>query len=114
MAELTAILTRADTAEEVNRFALGAGGGWRSLEIAPLPPGSYRLTVAGESAVEPVSDVFVVIGEAEPRPRSGARAPRRVRGGRCRRRPSQAAVVAGDTGAPPSMRGLSRDSSSAT
>ena len=92
MADLTAILTRADTAEEVNRFALGAGGGWRPLEIAPLPPGSYRLTVAGESAVEPASDVFVVLDGAEP---AGAEA----RVGRTSRRVRDM-IVAGTATAP--------------
>jgi pimeloyl-ACP methyl ester carboxylesterase len=83
IADLTAILTRADTAEEVNRLALGAGRGWRPLEIAPLIPGSYRLTVTGQSAVEPASDVFVVLGEAEPAEgdRRVGRATQRVRGG---------------------------------
>jgi hypothetical protein len=34
---------------------------WRHRELAPLPPGVYRLTVQGDPAiVEPVSDVFGV------------------------------------------------------
>ncbi len=65
VAELTAVLSRADTDDDVARIALGAGEGWRGTEIAPLSPGAYRLTVVGESAVEPVSDVFVVTGTGE-------------------------------------------------
>jgi pimeloyl-ACP methyl ester carboxylesterase len=82
MAELTAVLTRADTAEEVTRLAVGAGAGWRSTEIAPLPPGSYRLAVVGEGAVEPVTDAFVVMSAAESvgGERHGRRVTRTVRG----------------------------------
>jgi pimeloyl-ACP methyl ester carboxylesterase len=36
-------------------------------ELGPLPPGSYRVTVTGERAVEPVADVFVVARERRPR-----------------------------------------------
>jgi len=62
MAELTAVVKFADTDGLVALIRLGTGGDWRANEIPPLPPGAYRLTIAGESAVEPLSDVFVVVG----------------------------------------------------
>lgn len=34
--------------------------GWYQASFGLLPPGGYRLTVFGPSALEPVSDVFVV------------------------------------------------------
>ena len=66
MAELSALITRADTGEEVKGVDLGTGSGWRSVEIPPLRPGSYRLTLAGHSDVDPVTDAFIVLDEAEP------------------------------------------------
>ena len=66
MAEVSAVLTRADTGQEVTRVALGAGSGWRTTEISPLQPGSYRLTLVGRGEVEPVTDAFVVLDTAEP------------------------------------------------
>jgi pimeloyl-ACP methyl ester carboxylesterase len=66
MAELSALITRADTGEEVKSLAVGAGSGWRTPEIPPLQPGSYRLTLIGPSEVEPVTDAFVVLDAAEP------------------------------------------------
>lgn len=34
---------------------------WREVELAPLPPGTYRVTVRGDpTRVEPVADIFVV------------------------------------------------------
>jgi pimeloyl-ACP methyl ester carboxylesterase len=66
MAELSALITRADTGEEVKSLALGAGGDWRSVDIPPLQAGSYRVTVVGHSEVEPVTDAFVVLEAVEP------------------------------------------------
>ena len=40
--------------------------GLHAAELAPLPPGSYRVTVAGGRTVEPAEDVFVVLREAAP------------------------------------------------
>jgi hypothetical protein len=34
--------------------------GWHAAELAPLPPGSWRVTVVGGPSVEPVEDVVVV------------------------------------------------------
>ena len=65
MAPLTAVLTAAATGQEVTRRSLGAAPDWQQAELAPLPPGSYRLTIAGEG-VEPVTDTFVVFGTEEP------------------------------------------------
>ncbi len=65
MAPLTAIVTTAGTGAEVSRVELGAAGEWRGGELAPPPPGAYRLTLAGEG-VEPVTDTFVVVGEQDP------------------------------------------------
>ena len=65
MALLIAVVTTADLRVEVARLELGAAGDWRAGEVAPLAPGTYRLTLAGEG-VEPVTDTFVVVGEQEP------------------------------------------------
>ena len=65
MAPLTAIVTAAGTGAEVARLELGAAGDWRSGELAPPPPGTYRLALGGEG-VEPVTDTFVVVGEQDP------------------------------------------------
>jgi pimeloyl-ACP methyl ester carboxylesterase len=65
MAPLTAVLTAADPGQEVDRCSLGAAPGWQQAELAPLRPGTYRLTIAGEGA-EPVTDTFVVFGAEYP------------------------------------------------
>ena len=65
MAPLTAIVSAAETRTEVARLKLGAAGEWRSVELAPPAPGTYRLTLGGEG-VEPVTDTFVVVGGEEP------------------------------------------------
>jgi hypothetical protein len=38
-------------------------GGWWSAQLGPFAEGSYRVTVWGDGAVEPVSDVFAVLHE---------------------------------------------------
>jgi hypothetical protein len=81
MAPLTAMVTDASTRAEVARLDLGAAGEWRSGELAPPPPGAYRLMLAGEG-VEPVTDTFVVIGEQDPTEQDAVRTRGwRVRGG---------------------------------
>jgi hypothetical protein len=65
MAQLTAVVTAADTGAEIARLDLGAAGQWRGGELAPPPPGAYRLTLAGEG-IEPVTDAFMVVGEQDP------------------------------------------------
>ena len=39
--------------------------GWHEAELRPLPEGAYRLTALGSGRVEPVTDLFVVLGEGE-------------------------------------------------
>ena len=81
MAPLTALVTAADTGAEVDRLELGAAGDWRSGELAPPAPGTYRLTLAGDG-VGPVTDTFVVVGEQDPTAADVFRTGRpRVRGG---------------------------------
>ena len=41
-------------------------GGVHAAELAPLPPGSYRVTVTGGRTVEPAEDVFVVLRDRRP------------------------------------------------
>jgi hypothetical protein len=65
MASLTAVVTAVGNGAEVARLELGAAGDWCADELAPPPPGAYRLTLGGEG-VEPVTDTFVVIGEQDP------------------------------------------------
>jgi hypothetical protein len=65
MAPLTAMVTAVQSGAEVARLELGTAGDWRDGALAPPPPGAYRLLLAGDG-VEPVSDVFVVIGEQDP------------------------------------------------
>jgi hypothetical protein len=55
----------AETGQEVAKETLRpADEGWHEAELAPLPEGTYRLTAFGSGRVEPVTDVFVVVGEA--------------------------------------------------
>ena len=56
----------AGTNEEVARETLTpADDGWHEAELRPLPEGTYRLTAFGSGRVEPVTDIFVVLGEDE-------------------------------------------------
>jgi Lecithin:cholesterol acyltransferase len=56
----------AGTNEEVARETLTpTDNGWHKAELRPLQEGTYRLTVFGSGGVEPVTDLFVVLGEAE-------------------------------------------------
>jgi len=56
----------AETNEEVARETLTpAGDGWHEAELRPLQEGAYRLTAFGSGRVEPVTDLFVVLGEDE-------------------------------------------------
>ena len=81
MAQLTAVVTAARTGAEVARLDLGAAGEWRGGELAPPPPGAYRITLAGDG-VEPVTDTFVVVGEQDPTETGEVRiGGRQVRGG---------------------------------
>ena len=62
---LTAIVADVGTGSEVSRQTLRPDEGRYRGELSPLPAGVYRLTVVGGGAVEPVSDLFAVIPEAE-------------------------------------------------
>jgi pimeloyl-ACP methyl ester carboxylesterase len=56
----------AETNEEVARETLTpADDGWHEAELRPLQEGAYRLTAFGSGRVEPVTDLFVVLGEGE-------------------------------------------------
>lgn len=63
---LTAIVEDVDSALEVSRQTLRPDEGRYRGEAPPLPAGVYRLTVFGDGAVEPVSDLFAVLPESEP------------------------------------------------
>lgn len=57
----TATIVTADSGEVAARVDLKPGeDGWHRAEVAPLPAGTYRITVRGEGPVDPVTDVFVV------------------------------------------------------
>ena len=102
MAPLTAVLTAADQGQEVDRRSLGAAPDWQQAELAPLPPGTYRLTIAGEGA-EPVTDTFVVFGAEYPdnlAVPSSAEGGTRVLPAEERRTRGEPAVVAEDRGVP--------------
>ena len=62
---LTAIVADVGTESEVLRQTLRPDEGRYRGELPPLPAGVYRLTVVGGGAVEPVSDLFAVLPEAE-------------------------------------------------
>ena len=65
-ATLTAVAVEVDSGAEVSRGTLPPGGDpWRRLELPPLPPGTYRLTVTADGPVEPVTDVFAVISPGD-------------------------------------------------
>jgi hypothetical protein len=65
-AELVAVVTDTDTGTEVaRREGLHMAEEWTDVELPPLPPGTYRVSVDSIGAVDPVSDVFTV---AEPAP----------------------------------------------
>jgi pimeloyl-ACP methyl ester carboxylesterase len=56
----------AETDEEVAGGALRpSDNGWYESELRPLDEGTYRVTAYGSGRVEPVTDLFVVLGEAE-------------------------------------------------
>jgi hypothetical protein len=42
-----------------------ADDGWQTAELAPLPAGTYRVTVFGSGMVEPVTDVVAVVSATE-------------------------------------------------
>jgi pimeloyl-ACP methyl ester carboxylesterase len=55
-----------ETDEEVASNTLrDAGDGWYEAEIRPPAEGAYRVTAYGSGRVEPVTDLFLVLGEAD-------------------------------------------------
>jgi pimeloyl-ACP methyl ester carboxylesterase len=55
-----------ETNEEVARETLRpAEDGWHEARLGPLEEGNYRLTAFGSGRVEPVTDIFLVLGEDE-------------------------------------------------
>jgi pimeloyl-ACP methyl ester carboxylesterase len=55
--------TNAEVVSETLRPS--ADEGWYEAELAPLPEGTYRATAYGSGRVEPVTDLFAVLGEPE-------------------------------------------------
>lgn len=56
----------AETNQEVARETLRpAEDGWHEVRLEPLQEGAYRLRAFGSGKVEPVTDIFVVLGEDE-------------------------------------------------
>jgi pimeloyl-ACP methyl ester carboxylesterase len=65
--DLRAFIIDAETGAEVAvQPVVAAVDGHYEATFAPLPAGVYRLTVTGETRVEPAEDVFVVFDDAEP------------------------------------------------
>ncbi len=63
-AMLTVEVRDTDTGVQVSAAPLqAAGDGWHQAELTPLPAGTYRATVSGGGDVNPVTDVFCVVGE---------------------------------------------------
>jgi hypothetical protein len=59
---LTAVVVNTLTGELSEQARLRpTTDGWCSAELHPLAEGTYRVTVAGKGAVDPVSDVFAVL-----------------------------------------------------
>jgi pimeloyl-ACP methyl ester carboxylesterase len=60
-AKLIASITELNTGRQVLKDSVGRGEDWHVAEVPPLPPGSYRIKVTGQSLVEPVTDTFIVL-----------------------------------------------------
>jgi pimeloyl-ACP methyl ester carboxylesterase len=58
---LRGVITETARGREVRQAALTSTEGWARFEVAPLPPGTYRLGVTGPAGVEPAEDVFAVL-----------------------------------------------------
>ena len=62
--EVLAVALDAESGEERTRQALASGDdGWYEAELGPLPEGLYRVTVFGQGAVEPVTDLVTVLAD---------------------------------------------------
>jgi pimeloyl-ACP methyl ester carboxylesterase len=61
---LTATVVDAETGGEAATAVLRPGqDGWHAGELGPFAEGTYRLTVRGDRDVNPVTDIFAVLGE---------------------------------------------------
>jgi pimeloyl-ACP methyl ester carboxylesterase len=61
-----AVVHDADGGDIVSYSEPIPGGDWADIELAPLPPGAYRITVGEDAPVEPVSDIFVTDEDRRP------------------------------------------------
>ena len=65
--ELTVTVTDTATGRDEPPVPLSSDGHHHRVELSPLPPGDYRLTVAGAGSsgrlVQPVSEIVMVAGE---------------------------------------------------
>ena len=63
-ATLSVEIQDAGSGAQVAAAALqAADDGWQQADLAPLPVGTYRATVSAGGDVNPVTDVFTVVGE---------------------------------------------------
>ena len=58
---LRCAVTDTASGREVGQASLTAAEEWKSIEVAPLPRGAYRIGVTGPPEVEPAGDVFAVV-----------------------------------------------------
>jgi pimeloyl-ACP methyl ester carboxylesterase len=62
---LEAVVVSVETGDEVKKVALAEDDDdWLKADLAPLPPGDYRMTVRAPASVDPVTDVFAVVDPA--------------------------------------------------
>jgi pimeloyl-ACP methyl ester carboxylesterase len=62
---LVKVLDAETEAEVANDTLRPSDNGWYEAELRPLAEGTYRVSAYGSGRVEPVTDLFVVLGEAE-------------------------------------------------
>lgn len=62
---LVKVLDAENEAEVANDTLRPSDDGWYEAELRPLAEGTYRVSAYGSGRVEPVTDLFVVLGEAE-------------------------------------------------
>jgi pimeloyl-ACP methyl ester carboxylesterase len=62
---LVKVLDAENDAEVANDTLRPSGDCWYEAELRPLEEGTYRVSAYGSGRVEPVTDLFVVLGEAE-------------------------------------------------
>jgi hypothetical protein len=62
---LMASVVDIESGQERQAELRGSDEEWQHTEFAPLPAGTYRITVRGEGPVQPVSDIFAVVGAGD-------------------------------------------------